>query len=244
MLRPRSINALIAAVRRPASVAHVLRGRPEPVAVESLIAAVRVGLRTEGWPLDANEHPLFGLAQLNLADAPFVPPSLAGVAVLTIFLGTDDDTFVAPDGRPNGYGWLLRAYPSLEGLVALAGPTVRPGGQGIRPKRLAWQRIDDVPAYEDLIGLVDSGVLDRLLDDGEVEDVVGSAASGAKLGGWPTLIQGELEWDADDVTYCVAVDSDEQTNLNLWDGGVLYLGLRGDRDPLDPQSWAATAQFM
>ena len=82
--------------------------------MQSLIGAVRVGMPDSNWPRDADGAPMAGLAQLNLAAAPFVPTPLAGIAFVNIFLERDDGTLVTPDGRPNGDGWLVRCHTTLE----------------------------------------------------------------------------------------------------------------------------------
>jgi uncharacterized protein YwqG len=243
MQKPRSLADLIASVRRPASVARVARGRPEPVDVESTIGGVHLGLPGEAWPLDDAGEPMAGLAQLNLAAAPWRPPQLEGIAAVTIFVARDDDTFAVPAG-PSGDGWLLRAYPSLDGLVHLAVPR---GGNAGRPRRLSWEAVQDLPAYDDLVNLVDADLLERLLDGREVEDAIGGPTSGTKLGGWPSLIQSEIEWSdasggpAREPVFCLQVDSSEEATLNLWDGGVLYVGRRPG--PGSPE-WVAEAQFF
>ena len=242
MQQPSSLADLIAAIGRPASVARIARGRPEPVAVESTLSGVHLALAGEDWPLDDDGEPMAGLAQLNLIDAPFRPPELDGIAFVTIFVGRDDDTLVVPAG-PSGDGWLLRTYASLDNLDHFAVPR---GGNAGRPRRLAWQQVWDLPAYEDLVNLVDTDVLDRLLGGREVEDAIGSPESGTKLGGWPTLLQSEIEWPGGSdpgrvPVFCLQVDSAEHADLNLWDGGVLHVGcVPGDGPPI----WVADAQFL
>jgi hypothetical protein len=252
VIQPGSLDELARRVRRPASLGRIVTGRLTPLLHGSILGGVEVALPDESWPMD-DGRPMVGLAQLNLADAPFVPPSLRDIALLTIFLGLDGDALAIPDHRANGDGWLVRAYANLEDLVPLHDRT-QPAW--LR-RRLEWDRIEDLPALEDLLDIVDGDALDRLLDGGDWETDVGSPASGTKLGGWPDLVQGELEWGpeagragaarASDRTgaaapeFCLQVDSDARVGLNLWDGGVLYVGRAGTGDE---RHWVAAGQFL
>lgn len=60
--------------------------------------------------------------------------------------------------------------------------------------------------------------------------MIGSATSGTKLGGWPTLIQSEISWGPNNQhqaapTYCLQIDSEESVGLSLWDAGIIHVGL-------------------
>jgi hypothetical protein len=207
--------------------------------VETLLWGVRVGGADEPWPLDPDGQPMQGLVQLNLADAPFVPPALAGVAALTVFVARDGDGLALPHGQP-GDTWDVRAYATLDGLAPASGPAGL-----VRPRRVAWERIDDVPAYEDLIELIDVDALDVLLDGEEPEDAIGSPADGLKIGGWPSLVQGELGWTPDEATFVVQVDSDtEGGGMSLWGDGVLFLGRRPGTAAASRDGWLATVQML
>jgi hypothetical protein len=216
-----------------------LRARPEPVAVETLLWGVRIGRAGEPWPVAPDGQPMQGLAQLNLADAPFVPPALARVAALAVFVARDGDGLAIPHGQP-GDTWVVRAYATLDGLAPAAGPA-----NPVRPRRVAWERIDDVPAYEDLIELIDVDALDELLDGEEPEDAIGSPADGLKVGGWPALLQGELGWAPDEAVFVLQVDSDtEGGGMSLWGDGVLYLGRRPGTAADAPDGWLAAVQML
>jgi hypothetical protein len=248
---PRSLAELRGAVRRPASLAVRLTARPEPALVETLAGGVRVGLSGEIWPVDADGQPMIGVAQLNLLEAPFVPVVLHGIAALAVFLAADGDGLAIPDGPP-GPSWRIRTYATTDGLVPLAPPPASlaraaRANTATRPRRIAWRRIEDVPAYEDLLNVVDSEALERLLDGAELEDALGSPAAGIKIGGWPALLQGELG-RADDPsrpsTFCLQIDADEDgVGFQPWDG-ALFIGRRVDADPGDPDGWTVEAQLL
>jgi hypothetical protein len=161
------------------------------------------------------------LVQLDLREVPVVPEALAGIALITVFLATNDDQWALPDG-PNDEDWLLRAYSGVDGLVAIDAPALH---SALRPRALIWERVDDYPGYEDLADLVDADVLERLLGEREPEEAIGATVDGTKIGGWPSLIQSEISWPGGEAaTFALQVDSDGSVGLNLWDGGVLHVG--------------------
>ena len=243
MLKPQSIDELRGAVRRPVSVARVVTGRVEPDAFRSRLGGVSVAWIGEPWP-EFDGRPMAGLAQFNLAEAPYVPDGLKGLAFVTLFVSEDGDGLMIPDQHPNGEGWLLRTYSSLVGLVDVRSPC-EPAGW-LRPRDLRWELAEDIPDWEDLVGVADYRQVEALLDGKEVGDVVGRPADGTKLGGWPTLIQSEISWapmnrHPANPTYCLQIDSEEKVGLNLWDGVVIHIG-RGELD--GRVVWVAETQFM
>jgi hypothetical protein len=206
MLVPDSIDAIRTAVMRPASVGRVVIGRPSDDPYRSCLGRVSVIGHGEDWPtLDG--RPMASLAQLNLTEAAFVPEELAGFALVSVWIADDNGSFDPPDGRPNGDGWVVRAYRSLDELVVVDGRVM----DGIRPRQLDWVIVEDYPDWEDLVGATDFAALERLLEGRDAREVIGSATSGTKLGGWPSLIQGEI-------------DSEERVGLNLWDSGLIHVG--------------------
>jgi uncharacterized protein YwqG len=246
MINPLSLDELRAAVRRPASVARVVTGRVEPDAFRSRLGAVSVARIDEPWP-EFDGRPMAGLAQVNLSEVPYVPDGLRGLAFLTLYISEDGYGLMIPDGHPNGEGWLLRTYPSLEGLVEVRSPR-EPAGW-LRPRDLRWESVEDMPAsedLEDLVGVADYRQVEALLAGQEVQDVIGRPADGTKLGGWPTLIQSEINWaplnqHPAKPSYCFQIDSEEKVGLNLWDGGVIHIG-RGEQD--GRAVWVAETQFL
>jgi hypothetical protein len=184
-----------------------------------------------------------GLAQLHLAESPWRPPELDGLSLVTLFIAIDGGVPLPPDDRPNGDGWELRVYRSTDELVDTAGPAF----DGVRPNVLRWELVDDWPGYDDLLNEVDADELDPVLDGREPEDVIGATVEGgAKLGGWPTIIQSEIYWAAHnehpaDPIFCLEIDSAPDLGLHLWDGGVLHIGA----GRLDGQRvWVAESQSM
>ena len=164
---------------RPTSRAIVGGFRPPADPFASWFGKVCVAAAGEDWPTSAG-RPMMPLCQFNLAETPFCPESLSDIAFLTIFI----DQEALPISKPNGDGWLLRAYPSTERLISLAPPA----SQGfIKPFPVRWELIEqDFPCWEDaqdapLPPEVEENYHDFFQNTG-----------GTKVGGWPTLIQAGL----------------------------------------------------
>ena len=183
----------------------------------------------EAWP-SFEGRLMAGLAQLNVAESPITPPELAGLAFIAVWIAADDEGYlVVPDGRKNGDGWAVRSYDTLDGLVEIQGRVL----PGIRPRQLDWEVADDYPGWEDLVDAVEFDRLEGLLAGRNSAEAVGATRSGTKLGGWPTLIQSEIFWAPNNQhpatpTYCFQIGTEESVGLNLWDAGVLHIGLGQD----------------
>ena len=87
--------------------------------------------------------------------------------------------------KANGDGWMLRAYPSLEGLV----PIVPPADIGyLKPFPIRWELIeDDFPCWDDV-----SIPLPPDIDENYHELFDNQYCT--KVGGWPSLVQSEIFW--------------------------------------------------
>jgi hypothetical protein len=181
------------------------------------------------------------LAQLNLTEAAFVPAELEGFALILFWISDDDDFLDSPSGGRNGDGWAVRGYRSFDELRVIEGRVMN----GIRPRQLDWEVVEDYPDWEDVAGgAVNVDRLQSLLEGRIWYDVIGSATHGTKLGGWPSLIQGEIVWAPNNQhpatpVYCFQIDSEERVGLNLVDSGVIHVGVEiVDGAPV----WAAELQ--
>ena len=241
MQAPHSLDQYRTILTRSASLGSVVIGRIEPDPLGSWLGRVNKLGRGEDWPLFEG-RPMVGIAQLNVSQAPFVPMELDGIGFLTLFLGEEGGDLIVPDERPNGDGWLLRAYPSQTELIDVAPVEL----QGLRPRRLSWELISDLPDWEDIAMTADGTAINALLDSRDYYEAIGGASQGTKLGGWPDLIQGAISWrsatnGACPTAYALQVDSDEKVGLNLWDSGVIHFGLSVEEGRV---VWAAESQFM
>jgi hypothetical protein len=219
------------AIRRKAIVLEVGGFRPSDDPRASWFGRVRLGRPGEEWPRSGGA-PMHALGQINLADLPFRPPRLADIEMITLFIGPGQ----LPVDEPNGQNWCLRAYRSLPELVAIQAPGTDSGIQAfpMRPKAVE----EDFPIWDDLpIELSD--------DDFETYYDRYPNVPGLKLGGWPTLIQGEISWAPWNnhpaaPEYVFQVDSSEKAGWRWGDGGVGYFG-RGTA-PGKEDEWALAWQ--
>jgi uncharacterized protein YwqG len=99
----------------------------------------------EEWPEEGGK-PLMFVCQLNLTNAPVVPPQLSDIQLITFFVEPE----TAELGDENGTNWVLRAYKSLDGLAPLTrpegAPKVRKGFE------CRWEESGDAKAARTKIG--------------------------------------------------------------------------------------------
>ena len=139
--------------------------------------------------------------------------------------------------KPNGEGWLLRAYKSLDDLVPLEKPDV---SFAIKPFPIRWEQGDkEGPNWEDARGVVDGDTLGEFFVLEDDEDLYYSRYQNSdrtKLGGWPALIQHELQMKQDEFLF--QVGSEEKAHWIWVDSGVGYFGLDDSGD------WKFECQFF
>src|SRR5215211_5065659 len=104
--------------------------RPSDDPFASWFGRVQVALPHETWPMHAN-RPMTPLCQINCAELPYRPDTLADIALITLFADLDKFPYGNFDAagnleevKANGDTWLLRAYPSLDGLVRIQQPAL------------------------------------------------------------------------------------------------------------------------
>jgi hypothetical protein len=211
---------------RPATLIEVGKGPPSPNPAASWFGRVNLRLPHESWPIDA-AGPMLPIVQLNLRDAPYVPPSLSDLDVLAVFFGRG----VLPTDTPNGDGWLVRAYPNVGALCTLeesedarrAVSEMSGAGRPIRPYPISYRILArDFPDWPD----VDIDIPDRISDNWE--DHFG-AARGCKLGGWPNLLQAEISWapyneHPANPEFVLQIDAVPKANWTCLADTVCYIG--------------------
>lgn len=196
----------------------------------SWFGRVNLALPGEEWPTHEGK-PMYALAQIDLTQLPFRPPRLDDLEVITVFI---DDDLPAGDG-PNGDGWCLRAYPDRSALVPLAQVET---GSYIKPFPMRPEIIEeDYPKWEDVSIELPPDIDERYYDLFE-------NAEGFKLGGWPFLVQSEIQWAAwghpAQPEYVFQIDSSDRAGWMWGDSGVGYFG-RGTR-PGHTDEWAMSWQ--
>ena len=204
---------------RPASIAQIGGFRPPENPLTSWFGGRFVGLPDEEWP-SSPAGPMIPLLQVHVSELPYCPPALANVALLTVFHDAREHPTHLP--APNGNGWLIRTYSTLEGLVPLNKPDMKPWP---KPFPVRWHLAEDEgPNWEDAWSVVDLKAFNELDGSGDLFYDRYSNAPGTKFG-WPSLIQHELENGAG---YVFQIGSEEKAQWTWGDGGVGYFCLNPD----------------
>jgi hypothetical protein len=183
-----TVKRLQERLARPATLIEILKGPPSPNPPVSWFGRVNLRLPHESWPVDA-DGPMLPIVQLDLREAPYVPPSLRDLELVAVFFGRGD----LPSDTENGNGWLVRAYADAGALCALDAPeqvhhavSEWTGSGPIRPRPIACRVLErDFPDWDDVAFEVPDEFSDAWEDDF-------GAANGCKLGGWPSLIQSTI----------------------------------------------------
>ncbi|HEX7239880.1 MAG TPA: DUF1963 domain-containing protein [Longimicrobiaceae bacterium] len=201
-------------LRRRAIRMQVGGFRPPDSPSASWFGRASLALPGESWPTTEGRA-MHALCQINTTELPFRPAGLEDVELVTVFVGPSE----LPDDTPNGVSWCLRAYPRLDALVPLAAAAT---GSPIRAFPMSPEVVEnDFPCMDDVAIPLPAGVEDRY------EELFPNTG-GIKLGGWPTLVQGEVDWgrraSPDAPRYVFQVDSVEKAGWSWGDMGVGYFG--------------------
>jgi Domain of unknown function (DUF1963) len=222
------VNALDSLSRR-AAVAEFGGFRPPDDPTSSWFGRVLLAGPGEVWPLTDGE-PMLALAQINLSEVPIVPEPLNGLAFLTIFIGPRE----LPVDEPNGTGWCLRTYRTLDELEPLYEPAPAKAGDPklrkgepltYRAVPLRWHEALDWPSRDD----VPTALLDDWDDAAETDDR--QVLDGLKLGGWPACVQAAVDWAErgerlSGVEFVLQIDSEPKSGFEVGFGGAAYIGYR------------------
>lgn len=209
---------------RRASRASVGGFRPSDDPLASWFGKVNMALPGENWPMSAG-RPMMPLCQFNLTEMPFLPETLSDVAFLTLFIDQDE----LPSRKPNGDGWLLRTYSTLDGLVVFEPP---PDRGYLKPFPIRWELInEDYPSWDD------AAMLDLPPEASEDYHDLFETLQGTKIGGWPFTVQSEIFWapwnqHPANPEYVFQVDSESKAGWLWGDSGFGYFG-RGTGDSKD-----------
>jgi Domain of unknown function (DUF1963) len=195
----------------------------------------------ESWP-EAKGEPMHAVLQLVTRDLPVRPAALDGIELLTLFVADE-----LPVDEPNGVGWCLRTYASLEGLQPLERPRwerdprmPKAVDSALKPFPLRFTEVEDWPSLDD-IPLELAPLWEEHTED---EDDPYRPHMGLKVGGWPYGVQGEVDWYErgevlSDVEFVIQVDSDDKVGFVVADSGVFYVGRRAGTG-----TWHATWQTL
>lgn len=209
------IGQFRATIRRRAILMEIGGFRPPESPASSWFGRVRLALPGEVWPRTTGV-PMHALCQINLTELPFRPPRLDDLDLIAVFVGPAE----LPVDEPNGTHWCLRAYPRLSELVPLE--PIKTDSRIVPYPMRPVVIEEDYPCWEDLAAEVPAEVRDSYHD-------LFPNVPGFKLGGWPTLVQHEIEWPRGDEThftseYVFQIDTTEKGNWMWGDNGVGYFG--------------------
>jgi hypothetical protein len=194
----------------------------------------------ETWP--GNDPPMHGVLQLVTRDLPIRPDLLHGIELLTLFIAED-----LPIDEPNGVGWCLRTYESLDGLGPLKRPAWRRDPRmpktfdpALKPFPVRFSEVEDWPSLDDVPLELAPVWREHTHHD---EDRYGPHM-GLKIGGWPYCVQSEVDWHEhgdplSGVEFVLQVDSDPKVDFVVVDSGVFYVGRRPTTG-----TWHATWQSL
>ena len=202
--------------------------RPTNEPNESWIGKSFLFREDEGVPVDENGKLMSPLCQLYLPDLPFVPDVLDGTAVLCVFItlfkldGSCSQDYIEVKNLPGdwetmGKRWIIREYPSLDGLVVknpIVPKTI------IKPYPLKPILIEnDFPVWDDECNYPES-VFDELNRLSEEEDFEGMLPNdnGHKVGGYPSYCQSGVDY-GEGFEFVFQIASDNKVMLNIVDGG-------------------------
>ena len=221
-------------LERPATRLEVGGFRPTERRGVSSFGRITLSRPGEIWPA-WHGRPLLPLCQLNVADAPYTPPSLRDVSLVCIFVTESLEDLLnfntATVDDETDHPWHIRTYETLDGLVELGKPDF---DSPIRPFEARWQEVEQDYPTHDLIPIELPPEVDE--DYYGIEGV--RTIDGTKLGGWPGCIQSEPWWDYDaagaEFEYALQVDSEEKARWMWGDSGAAYFA----RSKSDPTRWA------
>jgi hypothetical protein len=213
------LPADLASLERQASVAQVGGFRPPDEPATSWMGTVKLGAEGEDWPA-ADGEPMHGVLQLLTRDLPSRPAALEGIEMLALFVAED-----LPLETPNGVGWCLRTYDSLDGLRLLDRPT--DFDPALKPFPLLFSEVGDWPGHDN----VPFELMERWREHTDADEARYAPHMGLKVGGWPCCVQSEVDWFEDgeaipDVEFVLQVDSDDKVGFVVADAGVFYIGRR------------------
>jgi len=130
------------------------------------------------------------VCQINIGQLPFVPELLKDIQLIAIFIAPDEMTIQ----NENGSNWCLRTYGNIADMVPLKQIDT---GSKIKDFEMRPVLVDDFPCWDDFSKLQLKE--NDLVLPPDIEENFASYfdnKSGFKIGGWPTLIQSDIDWSS------------------------------------------------
>jgi len=168
----------------------------------------------EEWPsVDGNL--MTPLCQINLSNIPYKPDTLKDINFICVFV---DEEKIFNETESNAV--LIRTYENLDDLIPLEQAEY---STSIKPFQLdSYLEENDCPCWDDCAISMPEEFEDNY-------ETLFENKSGIKIGGWPSLVQGEIFWtpfnkSAENVNFAFQIGSIEKANWHWGDGGVGYFG--------------------
>jgi Domain of unknown function (DUF1963) len=237
----------IARNTRPVSCLRVGGARPSLREDATHFGLRPLGYQDEMYPLCDGE-PMQFICQLNLKDAPFVPPVLSDLALVTFF-AADPDRFIRSDQEDGT--WCIRGYTSADELVQLPIPAFSSVDSNQR-----WLQSAGKEAFWDsTIATSHSGHEGRWwpddpadvpedFDPSTIFDVDGydpNEEYRTKIGGFPAEVQHGVGipngWE-----FAFQIDSEQAVGLEWVDQGFVYCSRNPNETP--ENQWFVECQFL
>jgi hypothetical protein len=210
---------------RPATAAQVGGFRPPTDPVASWFGGRFVGLPEDGWPRQGDE-PMLPLIQVRVDELPYGPPALGGIALLAVFIGPRELPIDLP--AANGNRWVIRTYPTTDGLVPLAKPAG--SAAALKPFPIRWGPPTREGPHREaawVLAEAEMAAFDQLGDADDLFNARYPACFGTKVGGWPTYAQSPIDDDRD---YVLQIGSEEKPGWMWGDNGYGHLRRTADGD--------------
>ncbi len=205
---------IIKRISRPSTLFKVGGFRPSNDIKSSWFGKVLLSKEGEEWPsIDGNL--MTPLCQINLSNIPHKPDIIKDINFICVFV---DEEKVLSDPESNAV--LIRSYENLDDLIPLE---QREYSTSIKPFQLEpYLEEHDYPCWDDCPISIPNDFEDNY-------ETLFENKSGIKIGGWPSLVQGEIFWtpfnkNSEDVHFVFQIDSIEKANWNWGDGGLGYFG--------------------
>lgn len=197
---------IIDKISKPATLFKVGGFKPSEEKNSSWFGKVLLSKEGEKWP-EYNGNLLTPLCQLNISSLPYKPDELKEIVFMTVFI--DENGL----NKSTNKTVIVRTYKSLEDLVELEQPNYN---SSIKPFQLEpYLEKNDCPTWDDC----PMKIPEEFEENYEIHF---ENKAGIKIGGWPSLIQGEIFLESNDAEYIFQIDSIEKANWQWGDGGVGY----------------------
>jgi hypothetical protein len=153
------------------------------------------------------------LLQVRCDELPYRPPLLNEISLFNVFIGPREIPIDLP--APNGQGWEIRTFPSLDGLVP-----IRHGAETfLRPFPIRWSLSGtEGLQWEDAWHVYDLSVFNQLSDCIELFGSRYNRHYFTKVGGWPSYIQASPGLDSN--LFVFQIGSEEKPRWMWGDNGT------------------------